>query len=236
MSRIVQLNVSSLKFPAKCCNCLSHEYSIKNYKDSNFISPIGIIYWKTFSLQIPLCKKCAKKPVILLVALIVISILFLLLEAFTTIVGETLFFFWFFITIVFIVVAMAQRPLKVLNIGPEKSLFRIQFRNNNYAQEFFEINGRNGKIIKPWQIGIKNQRKNLDDILAAVCIIGFIAAWTLWATLYVLYIRPYVLYFFFDVLGIPIFPVIFHVFLMFAIPIIAVAVVYFLYKFRIKIG
>lgn len=153
MSLIVQINSSTPKFPAKCCNCGSQEYDLKNHKDSNLLSPIGIIYWKTVSLKIPLCKKCAKKPVILLVTLILISMLFLFLGVYTQVPIEILFFLWFLITIVFIVFAMTQRPFKVLNIRSDKSLFRIQFRNNNYAEEFFEINGRNGKIIKPWQLG-----------------------------------------------------------------------------------
>lgn len=153
MSRIVQINLSAPKFPAKCCNCGAAEYDLKKHQDSNLISPIGIILLKTFSLQVPLCKKCSRKPAILLVSLILISVLFLFFGAYTPISGETIFFLWFLITIIFIFYAMAKRPLKVLNINQKKPLVRIKFRNNNYAQEFFEINNRNGKIIKPWQIG-----------------------------------------------------------------------------------
>ena len=82
----------------------------------------------------------------------------------------------------------------------------------------------------------RKHKDRAENIFAGFLIFLFIAIWTLWAVLYLIYLRPYVLYFWFNVLGIPFFPSFLHLIPMFAIPTIAIGITVLSYKYRLKIG
>ena len=86
---------------------------------------------------------------------ILLFLLPILLAIFIPVNTKTIAFsllIWLLLSVVIIVYAMGARPLTVVKINSKKPLVAIKFKNNKYAQDFFEINNRNGKIIKSWQL------------------------------------------------------------------------------------
>ena len=135
MSRIVQLNHSSPRFPTKCCGCGSAKFDNAQHKNSNVISPIGIIFWKSFSLRIPICGKCKNRPAIVMGLVILFSIFLLYAAVMSPISGGIIYLLWFIITVALIAYALLQKPIKVLNADHNKPLVRIQFKNNEYTEQ-----------------------------------------------------------------------------------------------------
>ena len=68
--------------------------------------------------------------------------------------------------------------------------------------------------------------KKAELVLVYVTIIG----WIIWVALYVIYIRPYVLWYAFDHLRQNRFPIYGHLFLLFGIPFFICLVLYYIWK------
>jgi hypothetical protein len=57
-----------------------------------------------------------------------------------------------------------------------------------------------------------------------------VTGWIIWVVLYLIYIRPYVLWYAFDHLSLSRFPIYVHLFLLFGIPLILFLVLYYIWK------
>ena len=68
--------------------------------------------------------------------------------------------------------------------------------------------------------------KKTELVLVYITIIG----WIIWVALYVIYIRPYVLWYAFDHLRLNRFPIYGHLFFLFGIPLLICLALYYIWK------
>ena len=61
-------------------------------------------------------------------------------------------------------------------------------------------------------------------------VIGVIIFWILWVAFYIIYIRPYILWFFFVHLKVSSFSIFVHLIIMFGIPLFVFILIYYIWK------